>query len=278
MGSDRLTIGVVAPATPITQETADKLQAFVYEFYGDEIELRIHPQCFLEHGHFAGTDEARGLAFLEYANAPDINAIWAARGGYGTMRLHDDIFDRLGPNARSKTYVGYSDIGALLCRLYLKQIGRLVHGPVCNEINREQGEIAIRRVLDFLLAKSVDGIEPLTRMPHPRVALNLTVLEHLIGTAWQPDLTGHLLMLEEVAEHAYAIDRKLFTVTSNANIRKVRGIALGRCSAIPENTVPFGQSPEDMVREWCHRADIEYMGPADIGHDIHNKLVIWGKG
>ena len=77
MGSSGLTIGVVAPAKAISQETAEKVTRFAREHYGSEIELRFHPQCFLTHGHFAGNDEARSLAFLEYANSPDIDVIWA---------------------------------------------------------------------------------------------------------------------------------------------------------------------------------------------------------
>ena len=95
MGSSTLTIGVVATAKSITPDTADKLTALVRERYASDLEIKFHPQCFLQHGHFAGNDEARSLAFLEYANSPDIDVIWSARGGYGSMRLQDDIFDRL---------------------------------------------------------------------------------------------------------------------------------------------------------------------------------------
>ena len=278
MGSSGLTIGVVAPAKAISQETAEKVTRFAREHYGSEIELRFHPQCFLTHGHFAGNDEARSLAFLEFANSPDIDVIWAARGGYGCMRLHDSMFERLNGNANAKAYIGYSDFGAVLARLYKMQIGRPIHGPVAVEIERTGGEACIARVFDYLTGRSLEGIEPMARAPHPRVAINLSIIEHLIGTHWQPDLSGHVLMIEDVGEYEYAIDRKMFTLCSNENIRQVRGIALGRCSDIPENEIPFGMTYEESVREWCHRSDIEYLGRADIGHDIDNKLVVWGQG
>jgi muramoyltetrapeptide carboxypeptidase len=75
----------------------------------------------------------------------------------------------------------------------------------------------------------------------------------------------------------YAIDRALFHVTSNAALRKVAGIRLGRCSAIPPNEPEFGCNEEEVVQYWCRIAGIPYLGRADIGHDIDNKIVPFGK-
>ena len=279
MGTSSLTIGIVAPARSIDRDTADRVTRFTREFYGNDVELHFHPQCFLQSGHFAGSDDARGLAFIEYANAPDIDMIWFARGGYGSMRLKDEVFERLDQNARAKAYLGYSDMGAVLSRLYKLQIGRPIHAPMPAEINRSNGEACISRVLDYVTGRSKDGLETQIASPHPRIAINVTVLEHLIGTQWQPDLSGHVLMLEDVGEYEYAIDRKMFSLCNNANIRSVQGIAAGRFSSVPENDdIEFGASPIEIVRDWCRRSDIPYLGEADIGHDIGNKIVVWGKG
>jgi muramoyltetrapeptide carboxypeptidase len=70
-------------------------------------------------------------------------------------------------------------------------------------------------------------------------AFNMTVLSQLLGTPLQPDLGGHVLMLEEVGEAMYRIDRSLFHITSNADIRQVSGLMLGRCSITP-NEPDFG--------------------------------------
>lgn len=278
MGTSSLTIGIVAPAKAITRETAEKFDQFVYQNYGNEVKLRIHPQCFLREGHFAGNDEARGLAFLEYANAPDIDVIWFARGGYGSMRLYDDVFERLDHNARAKAYIGYSDMGAMLARLYRMQIGRPIHGPVPTEINRKNGEACIKRVLDYVTGRNKDGLENTIQTPHPRIAINLTVLEHLIGTQWMPDISGHVLMLEDVSEYEYAIDRKMFSLCNSEHFHKVAGVAAGRFSDVPENEdVQFGMTSVEIIKSWCARTGIPYLGEADIGHDVDNKLVVWGK-
>jgi muramoyltetrapeptide carboxypeptidase len=75
----------------------------------------------------------------------------------------------------------------------------------------------------------------------------------------------------------YRIDRSLFHITSNPGIRKAAGIWLGRCSAIPPNDPDFGQTEEEVARHWCERSGIPYLGRADIGHDVDNKVVPFGR-
>jgi muramoyltetrapeptide carboxypeptidase len=108
-------------------------------------------------------------------------------------------------------------------------------------------------------------------------AFNITILSHLVGTPSEPDLSGHVLMLEEVSEHMYRIDRDLLHITSAPGIRKVAGIRLGRCSAVPDNDPAFGQNDEDVMRHWCAVSGIAYLGRADIGHDVDNKIVPFGR-
>jgi muramoyltetrapeptide carboxypeptidase len=109
-------------------------------------------------------------------------------------------------------------------------------------------------------------------------AFNMTVLSQLLGTPLQPDLDGHVLMLEEVGEALYRIDRSLFHITSNADIRRVSGVMLGRCSSITPNEPDFGMNEEEIARYWCERSGIPWLGRADIGHDTDNKIVPFGTG
>jgi len=75
----------------------------------------------------------------------------------------------------------------------------------------------------------------------------------------------------------YRIDRTLFHINSNAGIRQVAGIRLGRGSAIPPNELDFGQTEQEITRHWCAVSGIPYLGRADIGHDIDNKIVPFGR-
>jgi muramoyltetrapeptide carboxypeptidase len=119
-------------------------------------------------------------------------------------------------------------------------------------------------------------LEPTLGSEGPTAAFNMAILSALIGTPFQPDLSGHVLMLEEVSEYMYRIDRFLFHITSNPEVRRVAGIRLGRCSLIPPNEPEFGHTEEEVARHWCERAGIAWLGRADIGHDAGNKVTPFG--
>lgn len=269
----RTRIGIVGPGRAIDRGLAERVIALA----DGRAELVFHPQCFLREGHFAGPDSARAAAFEDFANDPSLDAVWFARGGYGACRILDAALPRLGPPARAKTYLGYSDAGSLLAGLARAGIGRVVHGPMPADILREGGEAAVSRSLAFLTGSDEgEGIDAAARAPGSYAAFNISVLASLIGTGWLPDLTGHVLMLEDVGEYHYRLDRMMFTITSNPEVRKVAGIRLGRCGAIPVNDIDFGRSEEEIVQDWCARSAIAYLGRADIGHDADNKIVVFG--
>jgi len=264
-------IAICAPSAPFTHDDAARVGALAAaEFPGHE--LHFHPQCFLADGHFAGPDEMRLAAFVECANDPMFDAVWFARGGYGAMRIAQDAIPLLDDHATQKTYLGYSDGGTLLAALYRARIGRPVHAPMCADIRREGGEAAIRRVLGYL-AGDASGLEP-SLDAQPAVAFNLMVLAMLSGTPLMPGLAGHVVMLEEVSEYLYAVDRLFFHVT--AHLGGIAGIRLGRVSDVPENDRPFGFAPQDIARHWCERHAIPFLGTADIGHDAANRIVPFG--
>lgn len=236
-------------------------------------ELFIHPQCFLREGHFAGTDEMRLAALVEVANDPQFDAIWCARGGYGACRITEAALAQFSMAAYTKRFLGYSDAGFLLAGLYARGIGQPVHAPMPMDLAREGGEGAVRRVLAWLGAASRTQHD---EDRHPTIALNLTILSTLIGTPLEPDLSGHILMIEEVSEYMYRIDRSLFHITTSPNVRRVAGLMLGRCSAIPPNTPDFGLDEETITRQWCAKAGIPYLGRANIGHDVDNAIIPFG--
>ena len=142
---------------------------------------------------------------------------------------------------------------------------------------RARGVAAIKRALDFLIDDSPDAIEPSTKSDAPVAAYNITVLAHLVATKWVPDLSDHVVMLEDVGEYLYRIDRAMFAIVNAQAMQNVRGIMLGRISDIPENDRLFGSSEEEIIRHWCAAAKFDYLGRADIGHDSDNKIVPFGR-
>ncbi|MEO1136627.1 MAG: LD-carboxypeptidase [Pseudomonadota bacterium] len=269
-------IALVCPGGPITRDLAEKTAEIAAARHGDAIKLSFHSQCFLETGHFAGDDGTRSAAFLETANDPQFDAVWFARGGYGACRLDPMLFDRLNDHARKKTYLGYSDAGTLLGRLYKDQIGKPVHGPMPTDLARDGGADAIARALDYLLHTAPETLEPAAVSGKKVAAFNITILAHLAATDWAPDLSGHVIMLEDVGEYLYRIDRAMFAIMANQGVRDSAGLMLGRISDIPENDRPFGETSEEILKNWCARIGVPYLGRADIGHDAANKIVPFG--
>jgi muramoyltetrapeptide carboxypeptidase len=268
-------IGVVAPSTPIEPAVAERVTSLAAATH-PEAELRFHPQCFLTHRHFAGDDRTRLEALVEAANDPGLDAIWFARGGYGSCRIAEAAIARFDAAARDKIYLGYSDAGFLLAGLYKAGFPNLAHGPMPQDVKRDGGDAAIVRALDWLIHRSAAALEPNIDGAAPVAAFNLTVLSQLLGTPLEPDLGRHVLMLEEVSEHTYRTDRAMFHIVGNLAGAGIAGIRLGRCSLVPENDPDFGESEEAVVRYWCDRSGIPWLGLADIGHDADNRVVPFG--
>jgi muramoyltetrapeptide carboxypeptidase len=264
-------IAVVAPSCPLKREAADAVLAIVGQ-RGD-CKLAIHPQCFLVDGHFAGPDEARLAALREVMADASIDAVWFARGGYGSNRIAEAALADLPEAARSKTYMGYSDAGFLLAGLHKAGV-RVAWGPMPQDALRECGEGAVCRALDWLVRGDASAVEP--QLQPPAMAFNLTVLSNLLGTPLEPDFSGVDLLIEEVSEHLYRIDRTMFHVTASPNVRRAARLRLGRVGDIQQNDPEFGAGEQAIVEDWCRRSGIAFGGRADIGHDAGNRVVPFG--
>ena len=263
-------IAICAPGKRLKRERAEAVEALVAG--RSDVSLQFHEQCFAEDGHFAGSDDVRLAALLDCANDPGIDAVWFAMGGYGSNRIAPQAVAQMNAAARAKSYLGYSDTGFLLAALYRHGIGRVAHGPLAGDVRREGGAAAVERALDWFKGGE-DGLEP-GLDTRPAVAFNLATLAMLVGTELAPNLSGHVVMVEEVAEHLYAVDRLLFHVTQH--LGGIAGLRLGRISDIPENDRPFGSDEVAIAQDWCRRSGIPYLGRADIGHDAANKIVPFG--
>ena len=266
-------IVIVAPSNTLSRVAAERVEAIAAE-RGD-CHLAVHPQCFLADGHFAGSDEQRLAALREVMYDPAVDAIWFARGGYGSNRIAEAAATEL-PNAdHAKVFMGYSDGGFLLAALHNAGC-KVAHGPMPQDVLREDGEQAVHRALDWLVHRKASALE--LKAERPAFAFNLVVLSAMIGTVLEPDLSGADLLIEEVSEHHYRIDRLMFHVTSSPNVRRVARLRLGRVSDVPPNDVDFGHDEAAIVEHWCARSSIPFGGRADIGHDAANKVVPFGTG
>ena len=261
-------IAVVAPSCTLSADAAARVAAIVAA-RGDA-ELTVHPQCFASDGHFAGSDKARLAALREVMADPAVDAVWFGRGGYGSNRIAEAAAADLPPAARAKAYLGYSDAGFLLAAFHRAGL-RVAHGPMPQDVLRAGGEDAVGRALDWLVKGDESALE--TGLDGPAMAFNLTVLTNLLGTAIEPEWRGAELLIEDLSEHLYRIDRMMFHLTGSPAVRRIRRLRLGRVSDVPDNDPAWKGEAQDIVRDWCARAGINFAGSADIGHDVFNRVV-----
>jgi muramoyltetrapeptide carboxypeptidase len=265
-------IAVVAPSNALKREAAERVELLALA-RGD-CELVIDQQCFFTDGHFAGSDEQRLSALREVMGDESVDAIWFARGGYGSNRIAEAAVRDIPEAARNKHYLGYSDGGFLLAALHKAGLD-VAHGPMVQDILRYDGQAAIERALDWLVRRDPATVEP--RLGQPAMAFNLTVLSNLLGTPLEPDFRGVELLIEEVSEQYYRIDRTLFHVTASPNVRSVARLRLGRVGDVLPNDPEFGSDEQTIVADWCRRSGIELGPPAAIGHDSANMVVPFGR-
>jgi len=271
-------IAVMAPANRVDEHALDAVPAIAAE-YG--VELVIDPQSWATGGGhtWAGPDQLRADTFLKYANDPSFDAIWFARGGYGSNRLFDLIFPHLEEPARHKAYVGYSDMGFLLGALYARRIGRPIHGPMPIDVGRNDNGASVRRTLAWLTRGDKSALEPgIIGTGRPAVAFNLSILDALIGTPWLPDLADHDLLIEEVSEHLYRVDRMMFHVANATQLGNIALIRLGSVTLPPaDGQADFGYSVDQIGLRWATAMHKTYEGRALIGHDATNHVVPFGQ-
>lgn len=272
-------IAVMAPANRVDEHALDAVPALAAE-YG--VELVIDPQSWASGGGhtWAGPDQLRADTFLKYANDPSYHAIWFARGGYGSNRLFPLIFPHLEEAAKRKAYVGYSDMGFLLGALYARKIGRPIHGPMPVDINRKVGgRECAARTLAWLTKGDKAALEPgIIGTGKPAAAFNLSILAAMIGTKWLPDLADHELLVEEVSEHLYRVDRMMFTVSNATQLAGINSLRVGTVT-LPEadGQADFGHNPDQIAWHWSELMKKPYQGRALIGHDANNHVVPFGQ-
>ena len=267
-------IAICAPPRRFTREDAARVEALAAaEFPG--LELQFHPQCFATDGHFAGPDDAapcrasRMRQRSRHSMPCGSRAAAMARTGSPKRRLH-------GWATRRRTSRSSAIRTAAICSaaLYRARIGQPVHAPMPVDIRRDGRRgggapgagLPCRAIAAGLNRRSIT---------HPAVAFNLMTLAMLCGTPLMPGLAGHVVMVEEVSEHLYAIDRLFFHVT--AHLGGIAGLRLGRVSDVPENDRPFGARARGN-RALLVRAARAFpsSAAADIGHDAANRIVPFG--
>src|SRR6266542_2584585 len=242
-------VRVVAPSSPFDPAALEKGLEVLSGRLG--LRPRMRTDLGTRRAYLAGDDARRAEEWREAVADPEARAIFCARGGYGAMRILSAV-DPAPLLARPKTLVGFSDVTALHAALNRAGLAT-VHGPVVTQLGRAP-EDAVRHLEALLLGGA------------------LTILAHLAGTPFAPRLDGAILLLEDVGEKPYRIDRCLTQLRLSGALDGVAGIAVGQLTACDD----AGVLAADVVREAVLAAGVPAIEGLPVGHDDANFAVPLG--
>jgi len=252
-------------------------------------------------GYLAGSDENRVRQLADALNDPDCRGILCVRGGFGSTRLlekgkvgqQENAKLQESENAPSpmpdaqfpipdshspKWLIGFSDITALLWNHDKLGIWG-VHGPLLATLGAEP-DWSVDRLFDCVEGRPLASLSGKGwgggRATGRLFPANLTVATHLLGTPYQPDLTGAILAFEDVSEAPYRVDRMLTTWRMAGAFAGVRGIALGRFSRCEVDSKIPSFSIEEVLRDRLSDLNIPIVSDLPFGHDGANAALPMG--
>jgi muramoyltetrapeptide carboxypeptidase len=278
------TIAIVAPAGILKnrQATIQKAKNLA-ESWGLKVVLGKH--LFNQNNHFSGTDEERCQDFQDALDNQNIKAIWAARGGYGSVRILDKL-DFTTFKKQPKWIIGYSDITAL--HNHIHNLGvETIHGMMATSLEEKPKEI-IKTISTFKNALFGDELKhTISSSKYNRIFSsgaiegqiiggNLAILASMLGSESQINTDGKILFIEEIGEYKYSIDRMLQSLKRAGYFTKVKAVIVGNMSLIKKNTTPWGSAIEQLILELVPE-NVSVLFDFPAGHEADNRAIIFGR-
>ncbi len=260
-------VALIAPAGPLQKpEELPRAQENARTFGWEPI---VAPHATDRVGYLAGNDRDRLNDINAALRDPTIDALWCLRGGYGMIRILADIdYDAL--SRTPKAIIGYSDITALHAAVQRKCGLVSYHGPTAREPLGEFSRDSFQRAV--VSQTDSCGAAPKARELNPGsaegrlVGGNLAVLTSLCGTPFMPDLTDGILILEDINEPVYRIDRMLQQLKLSGVLHGCRAIAFGQCVKCAEDTGGGSRQFDEVLGEVAHALGIPCLAGIPVGH------------
>jgi muramoyltetrapeptide carboxypeptidase len=223
----------------------------------------------------AGTDTVKAAAFMDLWANPDIDVIMASCGGnFSAQFLHLLDFEKIAQ--KPKPVMGFSDTTALLSALYTKTGQAGYFGPTVQTLGRLENPQQVfevifnqdNRFIDFSDCSPLSFIEKNDKSPirGKLYAATLSVLVSLIGTPYFPNLSGHILILEDIGEELSRLDRMLWQLNEVCPFRNLSALLFGEFVDLQDTGRPLGLSFEDIIKKHTASANIPVFVNAPVGH------------
>ena len=233
-----------------------------------------------EDHQFAGNDELRTSDFQTMLDHPEIDAIWCARGGYGTVRIIDQL-DFSNFKNYPKWIIGYSDITVL--HAHLHQLGiETLHAQMPLFIETKS-DATINSIKETLFGEKYEIIIPSEKNNINGIASgqliggNLSILYSLCGSPSALNTKGKILFIEDLDEYLYHIDRMLQNLKRNGMFDQLEGLIVGGMTQMHDNDIPFGKNATEMILDICSEYDFPITFNFPAGHLEDNRALILGR-
>ncbi|MGM9476414.1 S66 peptidase family protein [Pedobacter sp. GSP4] len=239
------------------------------------LEVIIGDSVYASHHQFAGTDKLRTKDIQKFLDDPDIKAIISGRGGYGAIRIIDEL-DFTAFNQNPKWFVGFSDITVLLSHIIAQSQTQCLHAqmPYTFDDSTEEALSSLRKALFGEKQEYTYQSTFKNRTGEASGILiggNLTLLAMLQGSVSEMDFTNKILFLEDVGEHEYSIDRMLRMLKRAGKLKNLKALIVGAFNEITEEKISFGQTADEVIWDIVKEYDYPVCFNFPTGH-IENNL------
>jgi muramoyltetrapeptide carboxypeptidase len=271
------TIYITAPAKAIEESVVLEAKKTL-ETWG--LIVRVSPHCLGRAAYFSGTDAERLADFQHGLDDPSIKAILCARGGYGCVRIVEEL-NWSAFQQNPKWIIGFSDVTVFHQKI--NQLGvESIHGIM--PLGFTEGSEAAKETLK----DSLFGTPYMLEAPYVSenitgeargelVGGNMAIVTSLLGTPLSYSFKNNILVLEDIGEHVYKIDRMLYSLMLAGAFKEIKGLVLGGFSEMEDTDVPFGKTIKELILDQVRDLGTPVAFDLPIGHTSDNQALVLGR-
>tara|TARA_B100001540_G_scaffold310186_1_gene327572 strand:- start:75 stop:983 length:909 start_codon:yes stop_codon:yes gene_type:complete len=273
-------IGIVAFAKKITIE---EIQPAVKIFQNWGLDVVIGNTIGSELNQFSGDDEQRRTDIQKMLDNQEIKAIISARGGYGCVRIIDEI--NFSSFLKSpKWLIGFSDITVFHSHINANFNLPTIHAtmPVFFKKNTPKSLSSLKKLLmkgtlNYQIQSKTKELCKNGKARGQLIGGNLSILYSLCGSISSVKTDGKILFIEDLSEYMYHVDRMIYNLKRNGYFKNLSGLIIGSFTKMKDSNTPFGKNSEEIIFDLCKDLNIPIFSSFPAGHINDNRALIFGK-
>lgn len=271
-------VAVLCPASYIKEDLSPAFD--ILTSWG--LELEIYPSTYAQSHQFAGDDDLRANDLQRALDDPSIKAVIAGRGGYGSVRIIDQL-DFSNFVKSPKWLVGFSDITAIHSHIQRQYQIPTIHGQMVKSfLDASPASLSTLKAALFgenkdLTYASTSSAQRLGIAKGVLTGGNLAILQSILASDSDVDYTGKILFLEDVGESYYNVDRMLWTLKRAKKLDKITGLIIGGFTEMKDSDPAFGQTIEEIIGSKIQELDYPVAFGCPAGHIDDNRALVFGE-